>query len=100
MRIVVFAVRFIDGVWKECQHTCSDEEAEAVTDSSRAKAFEKFRYSAPNYADYLAGAGYVFNISLGPPDKPAEGDTLVIGVQVDDKIVRHASEINHLLARR
>lgn len=100
MQITVFSIRFTDGAWREFLHECNGEEAEAVVDSASAKAFEEFRYSAPNYTDYLVGAGYVFNCAQVPRDKPVEGDTLIVGVQIDGKVVRHASEIEHLLTRR
>ena len=99
MQITIFAARFAGNSWKEYQHLCSQEEAEAVIESAKAKAFEKFRYQTPQYADYLAGAGYVFNVAYGSQDKPAEGDSLVLGVQLDDKIVRHTTDIGHLMGQ-
>ena len=99
MEIAVLAIRFVDGSWKEYQHFCSREEVDAVLNSAAAKAFEKFRYSAPQYADYLAGAGYVFNVKRGADDRPAEGDTLVYGVQVDGNVVRHTMDRDRLVAR-
>ncbi len=100
MQINVFAIRFTGGTWKKCEHYCSQEEADAVIESARAKAFESLRYQTPQYADYLAGAAYVFNVAYGLPDKPAEGDMLVVGVQVDGKTVRYTTDVEHLLERR
>lgn len=100
MQITVFAIRFRDGAWKEYQHNCSPEETNAVLDSAKAKAFERFRYRSPQYADYLAGASYIFNVARGTEDMPAEGDTVVFGVQVDDVVVRNTISREHLLERR
>jgi hypothetical protein len=86
MQIVVIAIRFKDGAWKEYQHNCSKEEIEAVIDSTAAKAFERFRYRTPEHADFLAGASYVFNVARGTRDNPAEGDTLVLEVQISGKL--------------
>ncbi len=83
MQISVFAIQYISGEWKEYEHTCSPEEVESVIDSAKAKAFEQFRYSNPQYADYLEGAQYVFDVVRGLPDAPAEGDIQVVGVLME-----------------
>lgn len=100
MQITVFAIRFKDGAWKEYQHNCSPEEAKAVLESASAKAFERFQYRTPQYADYLAGASYIFNIARGTEDLPSEGDTVVFGVQLDDVVVRNTMSRDHLIERR
>lgn len=100
MQITVFAIRFKDGAWKEYQHICSPVEGEAVLESAKAKAFERYRYQTPQYADYLAGASYIFNVARGAEDRPAEGDTVVFGVQVDEVVVRHTMSREQLIARR
>ena len=99
MQFTVFAIRFQDGAWKEFKHHCSPAEDEAILESARAKAFEQFRYLTPQYADYLAAASYIFNIARGANSTPANGDTVVFGVQVGDKVIRKAKDIRHMLAR-
>jgi hypothetical protein len=90
--IIILAIRFKNGAWKDWEHTCSEEEVEAVVDSARAKAFEQYRYRNPSYADFLDGARYIFNIIRGPLEKPMEGDTRVYGVSLDKKVIRRIEE--------
>lgn len=40
MLMTIFATRFEDGVWKGWEHTCDQDETEAVIDSANAKAFD------------------------------------------------------------
>jgi hypothetical protein len=97
MQIVVFAIQFRDGAWMDYQHNCSNEETEAVIESSKAKAFERFRHRTPNHADYLAASSYLFNVARGTADKPAEGDTLVLEVQGDDELSLTTAETEQAL---
>jgi len=83
MQINVYAIRYSGGSWQEYEHRCSPEEANAVL-ASAGKEREPFKYRIPQDGDFLAGASNVFNVSRGQDDKPAEGDTVVFGVQVDD----------------
>jgi hypothetical protein len=54
MEMMVFAIRYEDGAWKEYVHDCTNEEIEAIVDSAMAKAFERFRSGTPDHTDFLA----------------------------------------------
>lgn len=82
MQINVFAIRYSDGSWQEYQHVCSPEEAKAIIDAG--KKDDRFRYRIAQDGDVLARASNIFNVARGKDDHPAEGDTVVFGVQVDD----------------
>ena len=84
MQINVFAIRYSDGTWQEYQHLCSPEETNAIIASAEHRADERFKYRIAHDSDYLTGASNVFNVARGRDDRPAEGDTVVFGVQVDD----------------
>jgi hypothetical protein len=86
MGIMVFAIRYEYGAWKEYVHDCTNEEIEAVVDSAMAKAFERFRSGTPDHTDFLAGIRYMFNVSRGTADKPAEGDMRVLDFQGEDRL--------------
>ena len=98
MKITVLAERFEEGAWKDWEHTCDEEEVEAVIDSANAKAADRVhsRPSDIDYLDYLTGAAYVFDVAFGPREDPKDGDTRVYGAIVDemligisDKVERH-----------
>ena len=84
MQINVFAIRYSGGSWQEYQHLCSPEETRAIIDSADSKTDDRFKYRIAQDSDYLTGASNVFNVTRGQEDHPAEGDTVVFGVQVDD----------------
>ena len=84
MQINVFAIRYSGGSWQEYQHVCSPEEANAIIESGAVKAEDRFRYRIAQDSDVLTRASNVFNVARGQDDNPAEGDTVVFGVQVDD----------------
>ena len=84
MQINVFAIRYSGGSWQEYQHVCSAEEARAIIDSGRGKADDRFRYRVAQDNEFLARASDIFNVARGQDDRPAEGDTVVFGVQVAD----------------
>jgi hypothetical protein len=86
MEMMVFAIRYEYGAWKEYLHTCTNEEIEAIVDSAMAKAFERFRSGTPDHTDFLAGARYMFNISRGTADRPAEGDIRVLDFQSEERL--------------
>jgi hypothetical protein len=92
--MIILAIRFENGAWKDWEHTCSEEEVKAVVDSARAKAFEQSRYQKPSYVDYLDGARYIFNVIRGPLEKPMEGDTRVYGVSMDKKVIGRIEELD------
>ena len=82
----VFGLRFERGRWREWEHTCSFEEIEGVLDSAGAKAIDNGRPRQPTHADYLAASRYIFDVAYGPRENPAEGDTCVYGVRVDQMV--------------
>ena len=84
MQINVFAIRYSDGSWQEYQHLCSPEEANAILASAPGTPDDRFMYRIAPESDFLAGASNVFNVARGQDNNPAEGDTVVFGVQVDD----------------
>jgi hypothetical protein len=86
MEMMVFAIRYEYGAWKEYLHTCTNEEIEAIVDSAMAKAFERFRSGTPDHNDFLAGARYMFNVSRGTADRPAEGDIRVLDFQSEERL--------------
>jgi hypothetical protein len=97
MQIVVLAIQFKDGEWKEYRHTCSNAEIEAVIDSTSAKVLERFHLRTPNHTDYLAAASYLFNIARGSGDQPMEGDRQVLEIRGDEKLCPTARELERLL---
>ena len=99
MEIIVFARRFENGNWGLWEHTCSEEEVDAVKDSAQAKAYARFSLAPPILIDYLAGARYIFDVAFGPLNEPRDGDTRVHGACIDgiligisDELSRHAAE--------
>ena len=82
MRITVFARRFEGTGWKRWEHICNEEDAAAVLDSARAKAFARSFTTVLTDGDYLEGARYIFDRAYGTPEKPAEGDVRVTSAQV------------------
>jgi hypothetical protein len=100
MLITVFATRFSGGVWKDWEHTCTEEEVEAIADTANAKADERCPGGTPVFADYLEGARYIFNVAFGPPESPREGDTDVYGVLVDEIVIARFKELREHFAMR
>jgi hypothetical protein len=93
MEIIVFARRFENGNWGMWEHTCSEEEVDAVKDSAQARAYARFSLASPVLIDYLAGARYIFDAAFGPLDRPRDGDTRVHGVCVDGIVVGISDEL-------
>ena len=100
MLITIFATRFQGEVWKDWEHICNEEEVEAVVDSANAKADERIRGGSPNFADYLAGARYIFDVACGPRERPREGDTEVYGVLVDEVVIARFERLREHFALR
>ena len=98
MHITVFALRFERGVWLDWEHTCDENELEAVADSARAKALDLEPVGIPLYLDYLEGAKYVFNTAFGPAGSPREGDTNVYAVVVDQMVIGRYEELERHFA--
>ena len=86
MKIIVLAERFEVGAWKDWEHTCDEEEVEAVIDSANAKAADR-THPRPSYIDYLKGAAYVFDVAFGSREDPKDGDTRVYGAIVDEVLI-------------
>ena len=66
--ITIVTTQFLGGVWKDWEHTCNEEEADAVVDSARAKADEHSPAGTPDSVDYFPGARSIFDVAYGPPD--------------------------------
>lgn len=99
MKIVVLAERFEDGAWRDWEHTCDEEEVDAVADSAMAKASDRSK-PTPLYSDYLFGARYIFNVAFGPLDQPKDGDTRVYAAVVDGMLIGEYSKIEqHFLLK-
>lgn len=92
MRIIVLAERFEAGVWKDWEHTCGEEEVDAVIDSANAKARDQLQ-SKPSYIDYLKGAAYLFDVAYGSRENPRDGDTQVYGVIVDEVVIGNREKV-------
>ena len=97
MQIVVLAIQFKDGEWKEYRHRCSNAEIAALIDSTSAKVLERFHRRTPSHTDYLAAASYLFNVARGTEDRPQEGDRRVIEIQGDDKVCLTARDFDRFL---
>jgi len=100
MLITIFATQFLGGVWKDWEHTCNEEEVEAVVDSANAKAAERFPGWPPTFEDYLNGARYMFNVAYGAPESPREGDTKVYGVLVNDVVIARFEQLREHFAQK
>jgi hypothetical protein len=100
MLITIFATRFLGGSWKDWEHSCNEEEVEAVADSAKVKADERIPRETPTLADYLDGARYIFNVAFGPPQSPSEGDTNVYGVLVNDVVIARFEQLREHFALR
>lgn len=98
MKITVFAERFEDGAWRHWQHTCSEEEVEAVVDSANAKAADRLQ-SQPSHIDYLTGAAYIFDAAFGAREDPKDGDIRVYGVIVDDILIGSYCKIEQFFSQ-
>ena len=93
MQIMIFAVRFERGAWREWKHICDENEAGAVVESGRAIALEHNRPQTPLRIDYLEGARYIFDVARGLRGKPTEGDTHICGVKVDEAVIGQVEEL-------
>lgn len=96
MKIVILAERFEGGAWRDWEHTCDQEEVEAVVDSANAKAFDH-RHPRPSYIDYLQGAAYIFNVANGPRQNPRDGDTRVYAAVIDEMLIGNFDKVEHHL---
>jgi len=98
MLITIFAFRFGGGIWLDWEHTCDENELEAVADSARAKAADHDRPGSLLYLDYLEGAKYIFNTAFGTAENPREGDTNVYAVVVDQMVIGRYEELKRHFA--
>lgn len=96
MKIVVLAERFEEGAWRDWEHTCDQDDIEAILDSAYAKALDHGHHR-PSYIDYLHGARYIFNVANGPKHTPREGDTRVYAAIVDEMLIGIVDKIEHHL---
>lgn len=80
------------------EHTCSEEEVDAVKDSAQAKANARFSLGPPTLIDYLAGARYIFDVAFGQLDNPRDGDTRVHGACVDGIVIGISHELSRHVA--
>jgi hypothetical protein len=87
MKIHIFAEQFMDGSWDFWEHTCGQKEADALVDCAIAKALGRASVKKPVHNDYLESARYMFNVSLGEPSSPQEGDRRVYCVCVDSVVI-------------
>lgn len=95
MEMSVLGERFEDGAWRSWEHVCDDDDLDAVIDSAKAKAADRFQ-SQPSHIDFMRGAAYIFDVAYGPRENPRDGDTCVYGTILDgvligisEKIKRH-----------
>ena len=95
MEIIAFAKKFRDGKWEVWEHTCNDEEVDAVKDSACEKALDRLTFEPPLPIDYLWGARYIFDVARGESDNPRDGDTRVHGVSVDGVLIGISEELSH-----
>src|SRR5580700_4816168 len=87
MKTVVFAEQFRNGSWDVWEHTCTRSEVEAVFDSAFQRAHQRSSHGQPIHDDFLEGARAVFNVALGSPESPRDGDTRVYCVCMGDVVI-------------
>ncbi len=87
MEIHVFAEQLMNGSWDFWEHTCSPKEVKALVDTAVARALDRRPVEKPIHGDYLEGARNIFNVSLGLPTDPKDGDTRVYCVCVGKVVI-------------
>jgi hypothetical protein len=87
MRIHIFAEQLIDDSWDFWEHVCSPKEADALVDCAKAKALGRASIEKPIHNDYLESARHMFNVALGEPASPKDGDRRVYCVCVDSVVI-------------
>ncbi len=87
MEIRIFAEEFVDGSWDFWEYTCGQEEADALMDCAVAKALGRASIKKPSHHDFLESARHMFNVSLGEPSYPKDGDRRVYCVCVGPVVI-------------
>jgi|SRR5271165_1599692 len=87
MEIHIFAERFMNGSWDFWEHACDAKEAEALVDCATARALGRALTKQPTHSDFLESARHMFNVSLGEPSFPKNGDTRVYCVCVGPVVI-------------
>jgi hypothetical protein len=93
VEIIVLAKQFRYSAWETWEHLCSPEEIDAVEDSARASALNRFSFSQLIPIDYLEGARYVFEVACGPANHPRDGDIRVYGARINGFQVGASEEL-------
>ncbi|MGO8935022.1 MAG: hypothetical protein ACLPLZ_07080 [Terracidiphilus sp.] len=99
MKIIVFAEQFSDGVWDVWEHTCSAKEAKALLDSALESAGSYMLYARPSHKDFLGSARKMFDVALGTPASPKDGDIQVYCVCVDQMVIGVGEKIRRYSER-
>jgi hypothetical protein len=87
MKIHIFAEQFMDGSWDFWEHTCGQKEADALVECAIARAVGRASIEKPIHNDYLESARHIFNVSLGEPSSPKNGDRRVYCVCVGQVVI-------------
>jgi len=87
MKIHIFAEQFMDGSWDLWEHTCGQKEADALVDCAVARALGRVPIEKPLHNDYLESARQLFNVSLGEPASPMNGDRRVYCVCIGPVVI-------------
>jgi len=93
MKIIVFAEQFRNGVWDVWEHTCSAKEAKALLDSALESAKVYIMNARPSHKDFFEGARKMFDVALGTPTSPKDGDIQVYCICVDQTVIGVAEKI-------
>jgi hypothetical protein len=99
LTVVVFGKRIDRGEWRPWERICMSEDMDGVLDSAIAKSLDRGRYGQPSYEDYLDGARYIFNIAYGSRERPANGDTRVFGILMNDIVIGEFEEMERCFKR-
>ncbi|MFZ0337041.1 MAG: hypothetical protein WAL45_03355 [Terracidiphilus sp.] len=87
MEIHIFAERFTNGSWDFWEHRCGPKEADALVNCATARASGRAPSEKPSHNDFLESARQMFNVALGEPSSPRNGDTRVYCVCVGQVVI-------------
>ncbi len=87
MGIHIFAERFTSGSWDFWEHRCGPKEADALVKCAIARALVRESTEKPSHNDFLESARHLFNVALGEPSSPRDGDTRVYCVCVGQVVI-------------
>lgn len=99
MKIIVFAEQFRNGAWDVWEHTCNAKEAKALLDSALESARGYMLNARPSHKDFLESGRKLFDVALGTPTSPKDGDTRVYCICVDQTVIGVGEKIRQYSER-